>query len=37
MIDMMGGGVEASEAVITRMAQTKSNEEFLATINQDIV
>jgi transcription termination factor Rho len=37
MIDMMGGGVEASEAVITRMAQTKSNSEFLATINKDII
>jgi transcription termination factor Rho len=37
MIDMMGGGVEASEAVITRMSQTKSNKEFLSTINKDIV
>ncbi len=37
MIDMMGGGIDASEAVITRIAQTKSNAEFLATINQDIL
>ncbi|MFQ5460226.1 MAG: transcription termination factor Rho, partial [Anaerolineae bacterium] len=35
MVDMMGGGVDAAEAVITRLAQTESNAEFLATINQD--
>ncbi len=35
MIDMMGGGVDSSEAVIVRMQKTKSNAEFLSTINQD--
>jgi transcription termination factor Rho len=35
MIDMMGGGPEATEAVISRMVKTKTNKEFLATINQD--
>ncbi len=35
MIDMMGGGPEPSEAVITRMQKTRDNAEFLATINQD--
>jgi transcription termination factor Rho len=37
MIDMMGGGVDTSEAVILRMQKTKDNAEFLATINQDAV
>ncbi len=35
MIDMAGGGPEMVEAVIMRMQKTKSNTEFLATINQD--
>jgi transcription termination factor Rho len=35
MIDMMGGGAEAAEAVIGRMQKTKTNADFLATINQD--
>jgi transcription termination factor Rho len=35
MIDMMGGGPETVEAVITRMQKTKDNAEFLSTINQD--
>jgi transcription termination factor Rho len=35
MIDMMGGGVDSAEAVIMRMQKTKSNAEFLATINRD--
>lgn len=35
MIDMMGGGLEAAEAVIKRMQKTKDNAEFLATINSD--
>jgi transcription termination factor Rho len=37
MIDVMGGGAETAEAVILRMQKTASNEEFLATINQDAV
>ncbi|MCB0216176.1 MAG: transcription termination factor Rho [Caldilineae bacterium] len=35
MVDMMGGGTEAIEAVIERIVRTESNEEFLATINAD--
>ena len=35
MIDMMGGGPEATEAVVQRMQKTKDNAQFLATINQD--
>ena len=35
MIDVMGGGAEPAEAVITRMQKTKDNAEFLATINSD--
>jgi transcription termination factor Rho len=29
------GGLEATELVLQRMAKTKSNKEFLATLNQD--
>jgi transcription termination factor Rho len=35
MIDMLGGGEEALQAVISRMMKTKSNKEFLATLNKD--
>ena len=35
MIDMMGGGIEATEAVVERLRLTKTNEEFLSTIHAD--
>jgi len=37
MIDMIGGGNEGTEAIIDRLQRTKSNEEFLSTIHQDLV
>jgi transcription termination factor Rho len=36
MIDMIGGGNEGAEAIIDRLQRTKSNEEFLSTIHQDL-
>ncbi|MEO8082734.1 MAG: transcription termination factor Rho [Ardenticatenales bacterium] len=36
MIDMIGGGNEAAESVIDRLQRTKTNEEFLSTIHQDV-
>jgi transcription termination factor Rho len=35
MIDMLGGGEDALEPVIQRMQKTKTNKEFLATLNKD--
>ncbi|MCL4396426.1 MAG: transcription termination factor Rho [Chloroflexi bacterium] len=35
MMDMMGGGPEAIEPVIQRMMKTRTNKEFLATLNKD--
>ena len=35
MIDMLGGGSEAAEAVIERLGRTESNAQFLATLNKD--
>lgn len=35
MIDMMGGGIEATEAVVDRLNRTKTNDEFLATIHSE--
>ena len=35
MIDMLGGGSEAAEAVIGRLMRTETNVEFLATLNKD--
>ncbi len=35
MIDMLGGGEEALQAVISRMMKTKNNKEFLSTLNKD--
>jgi len=35
MIDAIGGGFEALEAVLTRLARTKSNQEFLSTLYRD--
>jgi len=37
MIDVMGGGPDTTEAVVSRMQKTKDNAEFLSTINQDAV
>ncbi|MFQ5595651.1 MAG: transcription termination factor Rho [Anaerolineae bacterium] len=37
MIDAIGGGVEATEAIVQRLARTKSNQEFLDTLHQDIL
>lgn len=37
MIDAIGGGVEATEAVVERLARAKSNEEFLETLHQDVI
>ncbi len=34
MVDALGGGVEALPPLLERMARTKSNKEFLATLNQ---
>jgi hypothetical protein len=36
MIDALGGGADAVEPVLKRLAKTRSNEEFLATLNRDI-
>lgn len=36
MIDMMGGGADAVEPVIQRMLKTKTNDEFLTTLNKDM-
>jgi len=35
MIDMLGGGEDALEAVIRRLLKTRTNKEFLATLNKD--
>ena len=35
MVDMMGGGPEAIEPVISRMQKTRTNKEFLATLNKE--
>ncbi len=35
MMDMMGGGTEAIEPVIARLMKTRSNKEFLTTLNKD--
>jgi transcription termination factor Rho len=37
MIDAIGGGVEATEAIVQRLARTESNQEFLETLHQDII
>ncbi|MFQ6058933.1 MAG: transcription termination factor Rho [Anaerolineae bacterium] len=37
MIDAIGGGEEAAEAVLLRLAKTKNNREFLETLNKDIL
>ncbi len=35
MMDMMGGGADAIEPVIARLSKTKTNKEFLMTLNKD--
>jgi len=37
MVSAIGGGAEATEAVLDRMRRTKSNKEFLATLNKEIL
>jgi transcription termination factor Rho len=34
MVDAIGGGIEATEAVIMRLQKTKSNQEFLNTLHE---
>ncbi len=36
MIDALGGGAEAVEPVLERLRKTRSNSEFLATLNRDL-
>ncbi len=35
MVDMLGGGPEAIEPVISRLIKTRTNKEFLETLNKD--
>ncbi len=37
MISALGGGSEAAELILSRMAKTKTNEEFLTTLHKDIL
>ncbi len=37
MINALGGGPEATELIISRLAKTSKNEEFLATLHKDIL
>jgi len=37
MIDALGGGLEAIEPILERLAKTKNNAEFLGLLNRDIV
>jgi len=34
MIAAMGGGMEAIELIMTRLAKTRNNREFLKTLNK---
>jgi transcription termination factor Rho len=36
MIDALGGGADAVEPVLQRLRRTKSNAEFLSTLNRDV-
>ena len=36
MIDALGGGADAVEPVLTRLSKTRSNAEFLSTLNREI-
>ncbi|NTV38141.1 MAG: hypothetical protein HGA82_03025 [Anaerolineales bacterium] len=35
MIDALGGGADAVEPVLDRLAKTRSNAEFLANLSRD--
>ncbi len=37
MINALGGGPEATELILSRMAKTKNNDEFLQTLHKDIL
>jgi transcription termination factor Rho len=37
MIDVMGGGEVAAEALLSRLEKTRTNQEFLETLNKDIL
>ena len=37
MIDAIGGGENAAEGVLNRLKKTRSNQEFLETLNKDIL
>ncbi len=36
MIDALGGGAEAVEPVLSRLSKTRSNAEFLSTLNREV-
>jgi len=35
MIDMLGGGADAVDPLIARLGRTRTNKEFLTTLNKD--
>ncbi len=37
MINALGGGVEATELILSRMSKTKTNEDFLDTLHKNIL
>lgn len=37
MVDAIGGGPEATQALLDRMRRTRNNKEFLSTLNKDIL
>jgi len=37
MINALGGGVEATELILSRIGKTKTNQEFLDTLHKDIL
>jgi transcription termination factor Rho len=37
MIDAIGGGAEATEAVLMRLTKTQSNKEFLDTLGREML
>jgi transcription termination factor Rho len=36
MIDALGGGADAVEPVLSRLSKTRSNAEFLSTLNREV-
>jgi len=36
-VDAIGGGPEATQAVLERLRRTRDNKEFLSTLNKDIL